>query len=220
MQSTLGLTLLRLIEPDEPPELTGNNASFGKIFVDGVDVSTLPLAQLRSAIGCVPQEPMLIGGLTIAEVGPIAKWILSSSSTAYTPVVQNLDPCGTVPRDAMWEALEECSVAAMVRALPKGLDTPMADGGSYLAAGNRQLLCFARMLLHKPRIILLDEATASLDQVSDASILRAIVACSRFSTILNIAHRLHTSERGHGRFEASLIPQRYFVMLCFCSYAS
>jgi ABC-type multidrug transport system fused ATPase/permease subunit len=67
MQSTLGLTLLRLIEPDCPPTTLGNNIKFGRIFIDGVDISTIPLSQLRSAVGCVPQEPVIFGGLTVAQ---------------------------------------------------------------------------------------------------------------------------------------------------------
>lgn len=66
-KSTLGLVLLRLIEADPPPENLGSNLNFGKIMIDGVDTSTVPLAQLRSGIGCVPQEPMIIGGLTVAQ---------------------------------------------------------------------------------------------------------------------------------------------------------
>lgn len=118
-------------------------------------------------------------------------------SLVRTPAapLQNLDPTGEKSHDAMWDALEECGIASVIRSMPQGLDTPMKEGGSDMAAGNRQLLCFARVLLFKPRIIMLDEATASLDNSSDQAILRAIIACSHNSTIFNIAHRLNTSEK-------------------------
>ena len=127
-------------------------------------------------MGCVPQEPVLISGLTIAE---------------------NLDPAGEEPPEALERAIEECSLTAVVGALPQGIHTPVGEGGAdRLTAGQRQLLCFARVLVRRPPVVLLDEATASLDPASDAAVLRAILAASRSSTIINIAHRLQTSEGG------------------------
>ena len=180
----------------------------------------IPLAQLRSAIGVVPQEPMIIGGLTIAQVRLCVNIHHCCSCTGICLLsLQNIDPLEEYPEAALWEALEECSLAAVVRALPAGLETPFSSGGSNWSVGNRMQLCFARILLRRPRIILLDEATASLDEASDAVILRAIVALSRSSTILNIAHRLNT---GISAEAMSRIRRRedYVLVLPFsCSYA-
>ena len=171
-KSSLLLALLRIIEPDAPPDtLLGSRSSYGHILVDGVVTADVPLAQLRSAIGYVGPTPDIIGGLTVA---------------------QNLDPTGAAPVESLWAALEECSLASVVRGLPKGLDTPMADGGADLSSGHRQLLSFARVLVRRPRLVLLDEATSRADAASATAIRRAIVACSRTATIVCVAYDLRT----------------------------
>ena len=171
-KSSLLAALLRIIEPDAPPEtLLGARTSYGHILIDGVATADVPLAQLRSAVGYVGPTPDIIGGLT---------------------VTQNLDPTGAASAETLWAALEECSLAATVRALPKGLDTPMADGGEDLSPGHRQLLSFARVLVRRPRLVLLDEATSRVDPESSTAIRRAIVACSRTATIVCVAYNLRT----------------------------
>ena len=168
--STFGLTLLRMIEPDTPPYMASNPAgSSGRIFIDGVDTSILPLAQLRSAFGFVPSEPALFAQMSVAE---------------------NIDPSGTQSRDSLWSVLEACSLAPAVRALPNGLDTLMSDDGMDLSASHRKLLCFARILIRRPSILVLDDAMTHLDDASDALMQRTVFNLSRHFTVINITHRL------------------------------
>lgn len=170
-KSSFGLLLLRLIEADAP---SSDAPASERVYIDGVDIGTLPLSQLRTAVSSVPQEPVLISGLTIA---------------------QNLDPTETVAHDVLWEALSECGIKDVISALPQGLNTPVGEGGAdRLTTGQQQLLCFARVLSRKPRVVLLDEATSSLDAASGDIVQQLILVLSRRATIINIAHRLQSSE--------------------------
>lgn len=186
-KSTFALALLRLVEADTPARGSSATAasaaaaacsSSGRILIDGVDIAELPLAQLRSAIGCVPQTPFILAGLSVREV---------------------LDPSGTRKPEDLVTALESCGLRGIA------LADPVVEG---LASAQRQLLCFARALVQGARILLLDEVTACLDDQSSAAVIGAIARCTmqtaaRRPTVLNIAHRLETGGCPRARGRAS-----------------
>lgn len=139
----------------------------GDIFIDGININDVPHARLRQAISYVPQEPVLFLG----------------------PLRASIDVTGEYNDDDIQAALVQIGLADFVANLPLGLATPLAEGGRNISAGQRQLICLARALLSKARIVLMDEATASVDVETDELIRAAIQKHLRSTTILLIAHR-------------------------------
>ncbi|MFC4064374.1 ABC transporter ATP-binding protein [Actinoplanes subglobosus] len=143
----------------------------GSVLIGGVDVRDATLESLRDTVGVVTQDSHLFHE-TIADNLRYAR------------------PGAT--EEQMWEALTGARIAALVRALPDGLDTVVGERGYRFSGGEKQRLAIARLLLKQPSIVILDEATAHLDSESEAAVQRALAEALRGRTALVIAHRLST----------------------------
>ncbi|KAL2609529.1 hypothetical protein R1flu_028102 [Riccia fluitans] len=158
-KSTLILALFRIVEAAE-----------GQTIIDGLDVSTLGLNDLRSKLSLIPQDPTLFDGT----------------------VRSNIDPLEKHTDDEIWGALEKCQLSEVVRQLPGKLDSPVLENGENWSLGQRQLFCLGRVLLKRSRILVLDEATASVDSQTDAVMQKIIRKEFESSTVVSIAHRIPT----------------------------
>ncbi|UTR10551.1 ABC transporter ATP-binding protein/permease [Evansella sp. LMS18] len=148
-----------------------NKPAKGQVLIDGVPLSSENLISLRRAISYVPQDPFLFND-SIRENLLLVKPDATESE--------------------MWEALEFSSAAEFIRKLPEGLDSLIGDRGIKLSGGERQRLVLARAILRKPSILVLDEATSSLDTENEAKIQEALERLKGKMTIIVIAHRLST----------------------------
>lgn len=144
--------------------------SRGRVTIDGVDISQLGLKTLRSAIQMIPQDPVLFEG------------------TFRT----NLDPEGRFEDEALWNAIAIVGLDGYVRDQPGKLDAAVSQKGENLSVGQRQLMCLSRAILAKPKILIMDEATAAVDGEADQLIQTALKTRFDRTTVLSIAHWLQT----------------------------
>jgi len=142
----------------------------GKILIDGIDIARIPLNLLRSKLCIIAQDPVMF-----------------SASVRF-----NLDPFEEHTDDAVWEALDDVDMKEFVLSLPSQLQEQVAEGGDNFSAGQRQLICIGRALLRKPRILIVDEAAASIDAETDEFVRKMIRRKFSNVTILTIAHRLRS----------------------------
>ncbi|KAJ4831189.1 ATP-binding cassette sub- C member 8 [Turnera subulata] len=158
-KTTLISALFRLVEPES-----------GHILIDGLDICSMGLKDLRMKLSIIPQEPTLFRG----------------------SVRTNLDPLGLYSDHEIWEALEKCQLKSTISSLPNLLDSSVSDEGENWSAGQRQLFCLGRVLLKRNKILVLDEATASIDSATDAILQRIIRKEFADCTVITVAHRVPT----------------------------
>jgi ATP-binding cassette subfamily B multidrug efflux pump len=143
----------------------------GSVRIDDVDVRDLDLPELRRRVAYVAQDLFLFTGSVLDNV-------------------RLFDPA--IDETRVWRALETVGAAEFVRRLPQGLQSAVAERGGTFSQGERQLLAFARALVTEPDVLVLDEATASIDSASEARLQRALEVALRGRTALVVAHRLST----------------------------
>uniref|UniRef100_A0ACD5TR17 Uncharacterized protein n=1 Tax=Avena sativa TaxID=4498 RepID=A0ACD5TR17_AVESA len=156
-KSTLIQAVFRIVDP-----------TIGRILVDGVDICTIGLHDLRSRLSIIPQDPTMFEGT----------------------IRSNLDPLGEYNDNQLWEALDNCQLGDEVRKKELKLDSPVIENGENWSVGQRQLVCLGRVTLKRTKILVLDEATASVDTATDNLIQKTLQENFSEATVITIAHRI------------------------------
>ncbi|XP_069479879.1 ATP-binding cassette sub-family C member 8 [Ambystoma mexicanum] len=142
----------------------------GRIIIDGIDIAKLPLQTLRSRLSIILQDPVLFSGT----------------------IRFNLDPEKKCTDSMLWEALEIAQLKQLVKVLPGGLDAIVTEGGENFSLGQRQLFCLARAFVRKTSILIMDEATASIDMATENILQKVVMTAFDDRTVVTIAHRVQT----------------------------
>ncbi|CAL4958524.1 unnamed protein product [Urochloa decumbens] len=156
-KSTLIQALFRIVDP-----------TIGQILIDGLNICTIGLHDLRFRLSIIPQEPTMFEGT----------------------VRSNLDPLGEYTDNQIWEALDCCQLGDEVRKKELKLDSPVIENGENWSVGQRQLVCLGRVILKRSKILVLDEATASVDTATDNLIQKTLRQQFSDATVITIAHRI------------------------------
>ena len=161
-KSSIIQALFRIVETE--------NRMGSSITIDGVDIKSLGLELLRKGLSILPQAPVIFTGT----------------------IRRNLDPFNELSNSSLWEALDQVGLKTHISSLVKGIDTDISMSSSVFSAGQKQLMCLARLIVRKSKVVVIDEGTANVDTTTDNFIQDKINEVFKECVVLTIAHRLST----------------------------